>query len=51
VYRCRGRLQTARGSRHTIWAAALGIPLVVEFVWQNNEKATHPNVTGTFKVS
>jgi len=30
---------------------ALQIPLVVEFVWQNNEKAAHPNVTGTFKVN
>lgn len=32
-------------------AAALKISLEVEFVWQNVDKAAHPNAMGIFKVS
>ncbi|MBA3812501.1 MAG: hypothetical protein H0X27_12825 [Caulobacteraceae bacterium] len=31
-------------------ASALGVPLVVEFVWQNNEKAALANIAGSFRL-
>jgi hypothetical protein len=32
-------------------AAELQLPLVVEFTWQNNDKAAMPNTTGLFKLN